>query len=179
MKRRFILLDRDGVINQDSVGYIRTPQEWQPLPGSLQALKDLTEAGYEIYVITNQSGIGRGYYSLQDMHAIHRKMHQLVRDAGGVIRGIYYCPHAPEEKCGCRKPASALFLQCAKEHRLDLTQAWFVGDKLSDLRGGEAVGMRSALVKTGYGAQTLSTLPQSHEYPVFADLSAFCSELLN
>ena len=75
MKRRFILLDRDGVINQDSVGYIRTPQEWQPLPGSLQALKDLTEAGYEIYVITNQSGIGRGYYSLQDMHAIHKKMH--------------------------------------------------------------------------------------------------------
>ena len=179
MKRHFILLDRDGVINRDSVGYIRTPDEWEPLPGSLEALKKLTEAGYEIYIITNQSGIGRGYYSLQDMRAIHRKMNQVVCDAGGVIRGIYYCPHAPERKCGCRKPASGLFLQCAKEHRLDLTQGWFVGDKISDLLGGAAVGMRSALVKTGHGNQALLSLPRHHEYPVFDDLYAFCCDLLS
>jgi len=178
MTQPFILLDRDGVINHESIGYIRSVDDWQPLPGSLSAIAQLTQAGFRICVLTNQSGIGRGYYSLATMHAIHQHMIRLVEQHGGLITDIYFCPHAPEEKCACRKPAIGMFLQCQREHGFEFSQVSFVGDKLSDLIAGDTVGAQSILVETGYGKKTLASLPQSHSYPVFADLYAHVKQLV-
>ena len=178
MTQPYILLDRDGVINHESIGYIRSVAEWQPLTGSLEAIARLTQAGFKIFIITNQSGIGRGYYSVADLTDIHQHMLTLIHQHGGEITDIYYCPHAPEEGCQCRKPASGLFLQCQREHDLDLTQTHFVGDKRADLLAGDNVGAQSVLVKTGYGDKTLLELPKDHPYPVFANLHAFVTHLL-
>ncbi len=178
MTQPYILLDRDGVINHESIGYIRSVADWQQIAGSLSAIARLTAAGFKIFIITNQSGIGRGYYSVADLTAIHQHMLTLIAEQGGKITDIYYCPHAPEEQCMCRKPESGMFLQCQREHDLDLTQTYFVGDKLADLLAGDRVGAQSVLVKTGYGDKTLVELPKDHPYPVFADLNAFVTHLL-
>ena len=178
MSRPFVCLDRDGVINADEVGYISSPQDWEPLAGSAEAIGRLTQSGYDVFVLTNQSGIGRGYYTLDDMQAVHIKMHAVLSRYGGVVKAVYYCPHAPEEDCSCRKPQTGMFEQLQAQFEVDLTATWFVGDKLSDLLAGDAVNAQSVLVKTGCGADTLAQLPDDHSYPVFADLSAFVTHLL-
>ena len=178
MNKPFILLDRDGVINEDEKGYIGSPLDWYPIAGSAEAIGLLTQKGYDVFVLTNQSGIGRGYYSLADMQAVHNKMREVLAEFGGVIKAIYYCPHAPEEQCVCRKPQTGLFEQLQQEFSLDLTQTWFVGDKLSDLLAGDRVKAQSVLVKTGCGADTLAQLPADHSYPVFERLSAFVRHLM-
>jgi D-glycero-D-manno-heptose 1,7-bisphosphate phosphatase len=178
MTRPFLLLDRDGVINHESRGYIRCSEEWQPISGSLEAIAALTQAGVDVFVLTNQSGIGRGYYSLDDLAKIHEKMHASIEQAGGLIRAVYFCPHDPDKHCDCRKPAPAMFLQCAKEFDLDLSKTWYVGDKLSDLQAADNVGAKAALVLTGYGQKTLADLPKEHGYAVFADLTAFVNYFL-
>lgn len=173
-----IFLDRDGVINHDRIGYVASMDEWEPIEGSLEAMAQLTQAGYPIFVITNQSGIGRGYYTLENLVAIHQRMLACVHQKGGKIVDIYYCPHAPEEHCSCRKPNPGMLVQCQREHGMDLTQAYFVGDRLTDLQVGDSVGAQAVLVTTGRGDKTLAALPKSHPYPVYANLSAFVKQML-
>ena len=171
-----ILLDRDGVINEDSDNYIRSADEWQPIPGSIEAIARLCQAGYSVAVCTNQSGLGRGYFTLSDLDAMHRKMLALVEQAGGSIAGIYYCPHLPDENCDCRKPLPGLIDQAASALGLAPKGAVFVGDSLKDLQAAQARDCQPVLVKTGKGQTTLKKLSEHSslsDTPVFANLAAF------
>lgn len=143
---RLVMVDRDGVINRDSDEYIKSVAEWQPLPGSLEALRDLTAAGFRIIVITNQSGIGRGLFNTATLDAIHAAMRAAVKAAGGRIDEIYYCPHRPEAGCRCRKPAPGLLLDAANDFGISLDGVAFIGDKESDVEAALAVGARPILV---------------------------------
>ena len=153
-----IVLDRDGVINEDSDDYIKTADEWQPIAGSLEAIARLHSAGYVVAVATNQSGLSRGYFDEYDLANIHQKMLALVEERGGVIDGIFYCPHGPGEGCGCRKPATGLLSQIETELDLQLEQAYFVGDSRKDLEAAIAFRMQPILVRTGKGRQTEQAL---------------------
>lgn len=177
-----ILLDRDGVINEDSDNYIRSADEWQPIPGSIDAIARLSRAGFSVAVCTNQSGLGRGYFQLADLNAMHEKMRALVEQAGGAIAGIYYCPHLPDEHCLCRKPLPGLIDQAAADLNLEASGAVFVGDSLKDLQAAIARDCQPVLVKTGKGQATLKKLSEHSslsEVPVFANLAAFVGWFLN
>lgn len=169
---RLLILDRDGVINEDSVNYIRTPEEWVPIPGSLEAIATCNRAGIKVVIATNQSGVGRGYYSEADLGAIHAKMHALLQACGGKVDGIYYCPHKPEDECQCRKPLPGLLQQISNDFPDEYQQAMFVGDSWRDWQAGVAGGVIPCLVKTGNGAQTWEQ--HGHEVPegqIYADLA--------
>lgn len=150
MKRaaRLVLIDRDGVINRDSIEYIKSVEEWEPLPGSLEAIADLTHAGFTVAVVTNQSGIGRGLLTEQTLAAIHAAMREAVQAAGGRIAGIHYCPHLPDDGCDCRKPRPGLLHRAADALGLPLAGAPFIGDKISDVEAAHAAGARPILVGT-------------------------------
>lgn len=166
---RFILLDRDGVINQDSHDYIKSPEEWLPLAGSLEAIALLNQHGYQVAVITNQSGLARGMFDETALAQIHAKMQRMASEHGGNISAIYYCPHGPDSTCDCRKPKPGLLLQCAAEHQIDLSATWMIGDSYRDLLAGTAAGAKSVLVKTGNGQKTLTEHPNLN-FPVFDNL---------
>ncbi len=165
----YVILDRDGVINEDSADYIKSPEEWRPIPGSLEAIARLTRQGYKIVVITNQSGIARGLFNHATMEAMHDKMRQLAEAAGGKIEDIFVCPHAPKDACGCRKPQTGLFEAFARKHAVDLNGVLAVGDSFRDIEAALAVGARPILVKTGKGAQTLARNPLP-DIPICANL---------
>lgn len=169
MAQDFVLLDRDGVINQDSDQYIKTPDEWRPIPGSLEAIALLNRHGYKIAVITNQSGLARGLYDLATMLLIHAKMQRLCEQQNGKIEAIFYCPHLPGDGCTCRKPNTGLLEQFAERFNTDLTGIFFVGDSLKDIQAGHQVKARPLLVKTGKGLSTLAAHPDL-DAPVFEDL---------
>ncbi|WP_347988128.1 D-glycero-beta-D-manno-heptose 1,7-bisphosphate 7-phosphatase [Methylomonas sp. AM2-LC] len=169
MTQAYVILDRDGVINIDSDDFIKSPQEWLPIPGSLEAIALLNQHGYRVVVITNQSGVARGLYDLATLDAIHAYMHQLVIAAGGHIEAIYFCPHGPDSHCNCRKPKPGLFKTFAEEKNIDLTQVFSVGDSLRDLEASWAVSAQPILVKTGKGLQTLLNNPQL-KLPIFDNL---------
>jgi len=173
-----VLLDRDGVINRDSDAFIKSVNEWQPIPGSLEAIARLHQAGYPIGVLTNQSGIGRGLYTLETLAAIHRHMLEQVETAGGAIQQIYFCPHAPDEGCDCRKPRPGMLLDAAEYFACGPSNMIFVGDKTSDVDAARAAGAQAALVRTGYGEQTLANWANDELPPVFDDLMAFTDALL-
>ncbi len=176
---RVIVLDRDGVINRDSDAYIKSPDEWQPLPGSLEAIARLSDAGYTIAVATNQSGLARGLFSKDTLAAIHDKMYALAAEAGGHIDVLRYCPHGPDDGCDCRKPASGLFhqLEAALGQRLDGVPA--IGDSLRDLEAAAAVNAKPILVRTGKGEKTEAGLPDwLASTPVFDDLSSAVDAVL-
>lgn len=156
---RFILLDRDGVINQESHDFIKSPEEWQPLAGSLEAIALLNQHGYQIAVITNQSGLARGMFTEADLAQIHAKMQRMAIEHGGKISAIYYCPHGPDSTCNCRKPKPGLLLQFAADHQINLSETWMIGDSYRDLQAGVAAGAKSVLVKTGNGQKTLTEYP--------------------
>ncbi len=137
--KKMVILDRDGVINVDSPDYIKSPDEWQAIPGSLAAIADLNRAGYWVTVATNQSGVGRGYYDLSVLKAIHQKMEDELAIVGGHLEGIYFCPHVPDDGCNCRKPKAGMLLQMAKDFNINLNEAVFIGDSLRDLEAGDAV----------------------------------------
>lgn len=178
-KIKLVILDRDGVINQDSKEFIRSPAQWQPIPGSLEAIAQLNQAGYRVVVATNQSGVGRGYYSEADLAAIHQKMHQALQSFNGVIDRVFYCPHHPDDHCECRKPGVGLFKQIAQTYPVDLTTVPMIGDSLRDLQAAQAIGCRPILVLTGQGKQTLQDNPQLVEQvPIFEDLNAVVRYLL-
>ena len=174
---KLIILDRDGVINQDSDAFIKCPDEWIPLPRSLDAIALLNTKGYTVAVATNQSGVGRGLYDLQTLAAIHEKMLHSVREAGGEIAGIFSCPHAPDAGCDCRKPAMGLFYQIQHYFQCDLTKTLSVGDSLRDLQAAKTAGCSIALVKTGNGAALIEKGSLPDDCLIFDDLFAVAQSL--
>jgi len=172
-----IILDRDGVINHDSDAYIKTPEEWEPIAGSLAAIARLCGAGYRVAVVSNQSGIGRGLLDHEMLERIHSKMTASVEAAGGRLSGIYFCPHRPDDDCDCRKPRTGLLRQLKGDFGLrTLEGVPVVGDKLVDLRLAAAVGARGMLVLTGKGRDTAMEAPIGTE--IYADLAAAVDDLL-
>jgi len=170
---RLVILDRDGVINYDSDNYIRSVDEWVPIPGSLEAIARLNRAGYTVAVATNQSGIARGYYDESEMHAMHEKMAKLLLPLGGKVDMIAYCPHGPDDACDCRKPLPGLLKQIAAHYACSLEGVPVVGDSLRDLESGLAVGARPFLVRSGKGERTIASGKFPEGIPVFADLAEF------
>jgi D-glycero-D-manno-heptose 1,7-bisphosphate phosphatase len=168
---RYVLLDRDGVINADSDEFIKSPEEWQPLPGSLEAIALLNQHGFKVVVITNQSGIGRGLFDLKTLDQIHAKMQTLALEKGGEISAIYFCPHLPEAACGCRKPKPGLLQRFSQENKISLNDVYVVGDSWRDIQSGLAVQAKPLLVKTGKGLKTLTDHPEPN-VPIFEDLYA-------
>ena len=158
--QRYVLLDRDGVINCDSDEFIKSPEEWLPIVGSLEAIAMLNAHGYKVIVVTNQSGVARGLLDAAMLEKIHDKMQRLVNEKGGVITAVYYCPHGPDSACDCRKPKAGLLKAFAADFAADLTMIPVVGDSLRDLQAAIAVGAQPILVKTGKGLQTLINNPQ-------------------
>jgi D-glycero-D-manno-heptose 1,7-bisphosphate phosphatase len=151
---KLVILDRDGVINHDSDAYIKSPEEWRPLPGSLEAIALLTQAGWHVVVATNQSGVARGLYDMGTLNAINAKMHKAVNQAGGRIDAVFYCPDMPGTGSACRKPSPGMLLAIGERFNTPLERVPAVGDKLSDMEAAAAVGARPILVLTGKGEQT-------------------------
>jgi len=152
---KFIILDRDGVINQDSDHYIKTVEEWIPIPGSLEAIARLNHAGYRVIVATNQSGLGRGYFDIDTLNAMHQKMQQELSALGAQIEAIFFCPHTPETHCRCRKPLPGLIEDIAERLRIDIAEIPMIGDSLKDIQVATAVGASPLLVLTGKGQVTI------------------------
>ncbi len=173
-----IILDRDGVINLDSDAYIKSPDEWVPIAGSLEAIARLSQAGYRILVATNQSGVTRGLFDLETLNAIHQKMESAIQQHGGNLDGIYYCPHGPDDNCACRKPKPGLLLQMERDLGIDLRQAIVVGDSLKDLQAAIAVGAKPVLVLTGNGTTTLDLIKQEQQIDIHQNLADFAESLI-
>ncbi|HEY9280816.1 MAG TPA: D-glycero-beta-D-manno-heptose 1,7-bisphosphate 7-phosphatase [Eoetvoesiella sp.] len=153
---KFVILDRDGVINQDSSEFIKNPDEWIPIPGSLEAIARLSQAGWRIVVASNQSGLARGLFSMDTLNAIHSKMRQELMQAGGHIDAVFICAHGPDDGCECRKPKPGMFLDIAQRYDIDLRDVPAVGDSLRDLQAASAAGCAPWLVMTGNGQKTLA-----------------------
>jgi D-glycero-D-manno-heptose 1,7-bisphosphate phosphatase len=181
---KLIILDRDGVINQDSDDYVKSLEKWIPIEGSCEAIADLYKAGYQIAIATNQSGLARGYFSVGDLEAMHGRMIALVEAAGGKIATIKYCPHGPDDACDCRKPLPGLVDQIEAELDVSADGAWFIGDSLRDLQAGLPKGCKPALVMTGKGEKTLLKMltteveAEIKQAPVFNNLAHFATKLL-
>ncbi len=174
---KLVILDRDGVINHDSPQYIKSPEEWRPIEGSLEAIASLHQRGYTICVATNQAGIGRGLYSQQDLERIHRKMMQSVADSGGKISGVFYCPHHPDDGCPCRKPRPGLIHQVADHLQTPVEGVPLVGDRLTDIQAAVAAGCKPILVETGFAIQPQDRLAYP-DVPVFLDLAAVATAII-
>lgn len=177
MTRRLIVLDRDGVINWDSKGFIKSPAEWRPLPGSMAAIARLSAAGFDVVVCTNQSGLARGLLSLDDLSAIHSRMDSAARAAGGRIAAVFICPHGPSDGCACRKPYSGLLRAVEQHFRSSLCDRPVVGDSARDLEAAWRVGARAILVRTGNGERTLASGAISAP-EVYPDLAALAEHLI-
>ncbi len=175
---KMIILDRDGVINQDSPAFIKSPAEWVPVPGSLEAIARLNQAGYRVVVASNQSGIARELFDMTILNAIHQKMHGAAQQVGADIDAIFFCPHAAIDNCDCRKPKAGMFDEIAKRFKISLKGVPTVGDSLRDLQAGFISGCAPYLVLTGKGAKTRETggLPPGTQ--VFPDLAAMVDALL-
>jgi len=169
---KLVVLDRDGVINLDSDQYIKSPEEWKPIAGSLEAIARFTQAGFHVVVATNQSGVGRGLFDMATLNAMHDKMHKAVSELGGRIDAVFFCAHAQDAGCACRKPKPGMLLEIAARFKVALADVPAIGDSLRDLQAASEAGARPVLVLTGKGAQTLEAggLPAGTE--VHLDLAA-------
>jgi len=169
---KLVILDRDGVVNYDSEEFIKHPDEWRPIPGSLEAIAQLTQSGWRVVVASNQSGIGRGLLDMATLNAIHSKMHKAVGQAGGRIEAVFYCPDTDASHSPCRKPNPGMFLAIAERFNAALERVPAVGDSLRDLQAAAAVGARPILVLTGKGEKThaAGNLPKGTE--IYPDLAA-------
>lgn len=176
---KLVILDRDGVINYDSDQFIKSPAEWKPIPGSLEAIARLNQAGYRVVVASNQSGVGRGLFDMATLNAIHAKMHKLTAQAGGRIDAVFFCPHAADSKCNCRKPKAGLFQEIAARFHRDLRGVPAIGDSLRDLQAAAQVGARPMLVKTGKGVKTLEGGQMPEGTPVYENLAEAANALLS
>lgn len=180
---KLIILDRDGTINVDREDFVKSADEWVPIPGALEAIARLNHAGWHTVVATNQSGLGRGLFDMSTLNAMHTKMNALLHKHGGRIDAVFFCPHTPEDGCSCRKPLPGLYLQIGERYGVDLSQVIVVGDSLRDLEAGAAAGCQLHFVRSGKGgrlgdaqvAQLLAQVPgtQAHE-----DLTAFAEALI-
>jgi D-glycero-D-manno-heptose 1,7-bisphosphate phosphatase len=178
---KLVILDRDGTINRASEEFVKSPEEWHPLPGALEAISRLNHAGFHVVLATNQSGLGRGLLDMGALNAVHAHMLKSLAALGGRIDAIFYCPHAAEEVCNCRKPAPGLLLQIAERYGLSLSGVPYVGDSLRDMLAADAAGCGPHLVLSGrYAMAEPARLPP--EFPertcVHADLGAFVDHLL-
>jgi len=169
--KKIIILDRDGVINYDSYEYIKTPDEWHAIPGSLEAIAQLNRAGFYVMVATNQSGIGRGYYDLAMLDLIHEKMLFELASVGGHIEEIFFCPHLPTDHCHCRKPKPGLLEQIQIKYAVDLSEVFFVGDKLTDVQAARASGCKSLLVLSDLEKARTENEPELTNVPRFKNLA--------
>lgn len=162
---KLVVLDRDGVINTDSEHFIKSPEEWKPLAGSLEAIARFSQAGFRVVVATNQSGVGRGLFDMAALNAIHDKMHKAVNQLGGRIDAVFFCPHAQDAGCACRKPQPGMLLEIAERFNVALAGVPAIGDSLRDLQAASAAGALPILVLTGKGEQTLNAggLPEGTE----------------
>ncbi len=176
---KLIILDRDGVINFDSASFIKSPAEWKPIPGSLEAIARLNQAGYRVVVATNQSGVGRGLFDMDTLNAIHDKMHRSVAAVGGRIDAVFYCPHPADSKCDCRKPNPGMFERIKACYNADLTGVPAIGDSLRDLVAADKAGALPMLVLTGKGEKTLAEGNLPEDTLVFADLATAVDDLLS
>lgn len=177
---KLIILDRDGVINEDADDYIKSAAEWQPIEGSLEAIVRLRHADYRVVVASNQSGIGRGLFDYDALFAIHDKMNRMLADLGARIDGIFFCPHAPDAGCNCRKPKTGLLASISRRTGQSLKGVPFVGDSLSDVQAAQAAGAAPILVATGKAAaRDTSTEPDpAAQIPRYADLAAAVDAIL-
>ena len=175
-----IILDRDGTINEDRDDYVKSADDWIPIPGSLEAIARLNHAGWHTVIASNQSGLGRGLFDMASLNAMHAKMNSLLAKVGGRIDAVFFCPHTPDEACDCRKPLPGLFRQIGERYGVDLANVPVVGDSLRDLQAGAAVGCRPHLVRTGKGAATVAgnVLHQVPGTVVHDDLAAFAEHLI-
>ena len=177
---KLIILDRDGVINEDSDEYVKSTDEWIPLPGSIQAIADLSNAGYTICIATNQSGLAREYFTSDTLDDMHKKMCGLVEEAGGTIHTIKHCPHGPSDNCNCRKPLPGMFEEIAMQFNLtDLSGTYTVGDSARDLYAGSTLNSLPILVRTGKGERTILKGDFPKHTEIHDDLAAFSRSILN
>ena len=183
MQVKLVILDRDGTINEDRDDFVKSPDEWVPIPGALEAIARLNQAGWHTVIATNQSGLGRNTFDMATLNAMHIKMNQLLAAHGGRIDAVFFCPHAPDEICNCRKPLPGLFEQIGERFGVSLHDVPVVGDSLRDLQAGVAVGCQPHLVRTGKGAQLDNAqidalCAQVPGTRVHADLAAFAEHLI-
>ncbi len=174
---KLIILDRDGVINYDSADFIKTPDEWKPIPGSLEAIAHLTQRGYRVVVASNQSGIGRGLLDMAALNAINDKMWKAVNQAGGRVDAMFFCPHTNTDQCVCRKPATGMFEEISQRFGLELNDVPAIGDSSRDLQAAAAVGAIPVLVLTGKGKKTRAEGGLPENTRIFSDLAAAADAL--
>jgi D-glycero-D-manno-heptose 1,7-bisphosphate phosphatase len=177
MPMKLIILDRDGVINADSEQFIKSPDEWKPIPGSLEAIARLNQWGWRVVVASNQSGVGRGLFGMDTLNAINDKMVRSLAQVGGRLDAIFFCPHAADSTCDCRKPKPGLFQQIAERFNVDLTGVPCVGDSLRDLQAGVRMGCEPYLVLTGKGMKTREDPALPPDTKIFPDLDAVAAAL--
>jgi D-glycero-D-manno-heptose 1,7-bisphosphate phosphatase len=175
---QLIILDRDGVINFDSDQFIKSPEEWKPIPGSLEAIARLNQAGYRVVVSTNQSGVGRGLFDMPTLNAIHDKMHKACALVGARIDAVFFCPHSADSHCNCRKPKTGMLEEIAARYNVSLSGVPAVGDSLRDLQSAATIGAQPYLVLTGKGVKTQAAGGLPEGTPVFANLAAVAEELV-
>ena len=175
---KLIILDRDGVINYDSDQFIKSPNEWKPIPGSLEAIARLVQADYRVVVATNQSGIGRGLFDMTTLNAIHDKMHKAAAQAGGRIDAVFFCPHAAQSNCACRKPQSGMLEEISARYNVDLKGVPSVGDSLRDLECAVKLGAQPMLVLTGKGNKTQAAGALPPGTLIYSDLAAAVASLV-
>jgi D-glycero-D-manno-heptose 1,7-bisphosphate phosphatase len=174
---KLVILDRDGTINHDSDAYIKSPAEWTPIPGSLEAIARLIQADYRVVVATNQSGIARGLLNTQSLFAIHEKLQRALGQVGGRIDAFFFCPHKADDACRCRKPQPGMLLEVAQRFNVSIEDAYMVGDSRKDLEAAFAAGARPVLVLTGNGAKTQAEGNLPRGTAVYPDLGAFAKQL--
>ena len=175
---KLIILDRDGVINFDSAQFIKSPDEWKPIPGSLAAIARLNHAGYRVVVATNQSGVGRGLFEMDTLNAIHEKMLKALAQVGGRIDAIFFCPHTSADNCACRKPKPGMLIEISNRFNTNLSGVPAIGDALRDLQAAVAVGAKPMLVLTGKGKKTAIDPELPAGTLIFPDLAAAVAHLL-
>ncbi len=178
MKQKWVILDRDGVINQDSDDYIKSLDEFIFIPNSLAAITRLCQAGFQVVVATNQSGIARGYYDVATLDAMHATLRHELEKLGGKVNDIAYCPHLPDDNCDCRKPKPGLYQTLAKRHGFSLAGVPVIGDSLRDLQAAQQVSAKPILVRTGKGQRTLAKGEGLEGIPIYDDLAAAVDALL-
>ncbi|MDD4916143.1 MAG: D-glycero-beta-D-manno-heptose 1,7-bisphosphate 7-phosphatase [Methylococcales bacterium] len=174
---QWIILDRDGVINEDSNAFIKSPAEWRPIPGSLEAISRLNRAGFQVVIATNQSGVGRGLFDIRTLTAIHQRMRQELAVFGGRIEAIFFCPHLPDAGCQCRKPMPGMFQEIAERLQISLENVPAIGDSLRDLQAAQKAGAKPILVLTGKGQNTRRDA-EAAGFPIFLDLAAAVQAIL-
>jgi len=173
-----VILDRDGVINEDSPRHIRSPEDWIPIPGSLDAIARLNRAGFHVVIATNQSGISRRLFNIVTLNKIHAALHRQLAEVGGHVEAIFICPCLPKDNCACFKPNPGMLLDIATRLRLSLDDVCYVGDKITDVEAARAAGARPVLVTTGHGQKTIEEHPELDDVEIYDDLAEVVDALI-